>query len=66
MFVNDNTSITGALHVDDGLVRGTPAAHADLYADLANRFKYKPPTYLRETQALDDGLVRGTPAAHAD
>ncbi len=25
---------------------------AEFYADLAKRFKYKPPTYLTETQAL--------------
>ena len=52
MFVNDKTGITVALHVDDGLVRGTPAAQAEFYADLAKRFKYKPPTYLTEDQAL--------------
>ncbi len=34
------------------VVRGTPAAQAEFYADLAKRFKYKPPTYLTETQAL--------------
>lgn len=52
MFVNDKTGITVALHVDDGLVRGTTAAQAEFYADLAKRFKYKPPTYLTEDQAL--------------
>ena len=42
MFVNDKTGITVALHVDDGLhvVRGTTAAQAEFYADLAKRFKY--------------------------
>ena len=39
MFVNDNTGITVALRVDDGLVRGTPVAQAEFYADLAKRFK---------------------------
>ena len=38
MFVNDKTV---ALHVDDGLVRGTTAAQAEFYADPAKRFKYK-------------------------
>ena len=52
MFVNDKTGITVALHVDDGLVRGTTVAQAEFYADLAKRFKYKPPTYLTEDQAL--------------
>ena len=52
MFVNDTTGITVALHVDDGLVRGTPDAQTEFYADLAKRFKYKPPTYLTETQVL--------------
>ena len=33
MFVNDTTGITVALHVDDGLVPGTPAAQTEFYAD---------------------------------
>ena len=52
MFVNDKTGITVALYVDDGLVRGTPTAQAEFYGDLEKRFKYKPPTYLTEHQAL--------------
>ena len=52
MFVNDKTGITVALHVDDGLVRGTTNSQAEFYGDLAKRFKYKPPTYLTESQGL--------------
>ena len=36
MFVNDKTGITVALHVDDGLVRGTPTAQAEFYGDLSS------------------------------
>ena len=51
MFVNGKSGIAVALHVDDGLVRGTTNAQAEFYGDLAKRFKYKPPTYLTENQA---------------
>ena len=56
MFVNDTTGITVALHVDDGLVRGTPAAQTEFYADLAKRFKY---ANLRHTSQNSSADVRG-------
>ena len=39
--------------MDDGLVRGTQAASESFYADLAVRFKYKPPKFLSQTTSLE-------------
>ena len=53
MFTNHTTGVQVGLHVDDGLVRGTQAASESFYADLAVRFKYKPPKYLSQTTSLE-------------
>ena len=53
MFTNHTTGVQVGLHVDDGLVRGTQAASESFYADLAVRFKYKPPKYLSKSTPLE-------------
>ena len=53
MFTNHTTGVQVGLHVDDGLVRGTQAASEAFYADLAVRFKYKPPKYLSKSTPLE-------------
>jgi hypothetical protein len=45
-FYNSGTGVRVGIHVDDIILRGTPAASAQFYTDLAKRFQLKDPEYL--------------------